>query len=246
MIKGNGKFYALFFFLIANLGLSYFIARAQPLVTSDIMIDTCSSGCFQFDMGSMVFSDTVTNPSQAVFLGDEKKHVVKFTNGYTTLGNGLNVYDARQTGGFSVEATIDTTLPLPYENIGILSFHKDSLLSGSVDGINKIGAVMPISEIDPVQSSGGSISRFSESDMAALNDASSNLEDYFSRFATDPSNPSFSQPKMIINATSVPSYFGEYHLGFGLLFTFPQHSVLNYPLSDQNYNTNLTFTVSAL
>jgi hypothetical protein len=195
---------------------------------------------------------TVLYPSQnePVYMDQSNKKVFIRTN-YTAPTNKqeIIVRDARNTGHFTLTAHIsqlkmdsNNLVFLPLDQIGFITYAASPINSVDSPSGNMTGGPLPSSWMDIP-----GINSDEDFDIHALDPVT--FHDSFRPFTfSDPvadlTNPNaVSQEILILQADSSAGYMGEYHLGFGLEFNFPENSLTEYDIGEGTYSGTLTFTL---
>lgn len=222
-----------------NLLVASVYSFAQSI--ADLDVTACVSNCLTVEAPASL---SINGP---IILSNAEKRI--YTYGNYSLGQKIQVYDARDNGNFTLDVNIDglinqsdTAARLNYSDIGILSFNSSA--TSSVDGRNSSGGALPASSIDPVQN-GEASEPFDQNSMSSIATSTASYDNLFTYFS--PSTvPTSSDAINIIDTTTgtAASNIGIYSFGLGLIFHIPANSVDSGAMKDGIYTSIITFTLT--
>lgn len=218
--KNNTNIYLLL--VLLNLSVATSICYGQSINKSgSISIGPCVVDCLIINTPNQLTAE------KPIFLSPQGGNLFIATN--IALDSKVTIADARNNGGFSLDVnasnfTNNLSNSINYAQIGILTFNNSSQ---AVDqGFNT-----PITALNKQNYT------YSE-----ITNGLANQNDFMYFSSTNPNN-SISDPITgLIYAPPGSNISGQFSFGFGIIIKTPTNPQTN--LIDDNYNLNLTFTIS--
>lgn len=208
--------------LAINLSLACSLALAQTNIqTADINISDCTVNCLNLSTPTEI---SLPNPQ---FINPDGGYIYIATN--TTVGDEIQISDAKGTGGFSLDANITNlsngTTSIPYTDIGFLTF---TATNNANDG--RTNPTLTALNNKP----------YTYNELKTGTDINPADFQYFSG-STFTSDPLIG----ILQDSPSSTSRGIYNSGFALSIKTPANPEL-FGLRDDNYILNITFTLYPL
>lgn len=225
--------------LLINLITSVSVTFAQSS-TGSVTVNPCPTDCL-----ALSGPNSIAAANSPLFFNNEESRIYLYSN--YNLGEQVVVTDTNEDAQFSLDVNIsdlvnssNNSIIIPLADIGILTFNNSS--TGSVDGYNADGLGLPSSSLDPVVR-GETTEPFSQTELLAMINGSSNFDSYYTPFSgAGPTSSALN----IITANNESSYLGRYNFGIGLIITLPDNAINDLSLIDGVYEGSLTFSLSEI